>query len=230
MYLKDSYLKEWDAVVRCVDGNQVVLDRTAFYPAGGGQPTDTGIMTYKSKEYKVLSVKKIGPDILHETNETGLATGDVVHCRLDWNRRYVLMRMHTAAHLLCAIINSETGALITGNQLDIGQSRIDFSLEKFDKDKLIDYISKANNYIRQDLHVKVYSLPREEAIKIPGITKLATGLPAELRELRIVEIPGVDIQADGGTHVKSLKEIGTIRFVRAENKGKNNRRVYYSLT
>ena len=139
------------------------------------------------------------------------------------------MRMHTAAHLLISIFNKESNVLITGNQIDEDKTRIDFNMENFDREKIMQYIENANDIIKQDLHVKTYYLPREEAMKIPGVVKLAVALPPDVHNLRIVEIPGVDMQADGGTHVNSLSEIGTIEFVKAENKGKDNRRVYYSV-
>ena len=137
--------------------------------------------------------------------------------------------MHTAAHLLSSIFNKEYGVLITGNQIDEDKTRIDFNMENFDRGNIIKIIETANELIKQDITIKTYYLPREEAMKITGVVKLAGALPPDVNELRIVEIPGVDIQADGGTHVKSLAEIGTIEFLKAENKGKDNRRVYYSV-
>ena len=139
------------------------------------------------------------------------------------------MRMHTAAHLLIAIFNKKSNVLITGNQIDVDKTRIDFNMGNFDREKIMYYIETANEVIKQDIPVKAYYLLREEAMKIPGVVKLAGTLPPEVSKLRIVEISGVDVQADGGTHVKSLSEIGTIEFVKAENKGKDNRRVYYAL-
>ena len=154
---------------------------------------------------------------------------DIVHCKIDWEKRYRLMRMHTAAHIIDAILFNECGALCTGNQLGIEKSRIDFSLEVLEKDKIEQYIGIANEWVQKGVDVKIYSLPREEALKIPGIVKLATVMPPEVKELRIVEIPGIDIQADGGTQVKNTKEIGKISLVSVENKGKNNRRMYFTL-
>jgi len=127
------------------------------------------------------------------------------------------------------LIHKETGALITGNQLNTDKSRIDFSLENFDREALQSYADKANEIINKDFPIKIYTMPREEAFKIPSITKLANVLPPAVKELRIVEIGGFDTQADGGTHVKSTKEVGELEIVNAENKGKHNRRVYYKL-
>jgi Ser-tRNA(Ala) deacylase AlaX len=165
----------------------------------------------------------------HEVDRVGLEVGNKIHGIIDWERRYRLMRMHTAAHVISEIINRETGALITGNQLDVEKSRIDYNLENFDRKKIEECVNKANEVIRQGLQVKVYFLKREEALKIPKITKLAKGLPENLEEVRIVEIEGFDIQADGGTHVSNLKEIGKIEIVKMENKGRSNRRLYYTV-
>lgn len=229
IYMTDCYAKEFDATVTKVEGKFVVLDKTAFYPQGGGQPTDTGKLVKDGEEYKVVFAKKIGPDVSHEVDKEGLKEGDIVHGVLDWDKRHRHMRMHTAAHILSEIFHRETGALITGNQLDVEKSRIDFSLENFDREKIHEYCAKANEIISRDLPIKIYTMPRAEAMKLPAITKLANILPPAVTELRIVEIVGFDIQADGGTHVKSTKEVGEIEVVGAENKGKNNRRVYFTL-
>ena len=230
LYMNDSYLKEFEAVVESVkDDKFVILDRTAFYPQGGGQPFDTGTISCNSEEYPVVFVGKFAGQISHEVSKPGLKEGDKIVGKINWERRYIFMRMHTAAHLVSSIFHNKLGALITGNQIDIDKTRIDFSMENFDKEKIIEYLGLANDLIKQDIPVKVSSLPREEAMKIPGVVKLAGALPPNIEILRIVEIPGVDLQADGGTHVKSLKEIGKIEFVKAENKGKDNRRVYYSV-
>ena len=139
------------------------------------------------------------------------------------------MRNHTAAHVLASLLNKGTGALITGNQLEEDHVRFDFSLEKFDRELLEEYLERANKLFGTDVPVKWYELPREEAMKIPGIVKMAGAFPPNLPSLRIVEIVGVDKQADGGTHVKNLKEVGKIELIKTENKGKNNRRIYFKL-
>jgi Ser-tRNA(Ala) deacylase AlaX len=140
------------------------------------------------------------------------------------------MCSHTAAHALAAILERETGALITGNQLEEDKVRFDFNLENFSRELFQTYIDKVNELFKKDMPVKWYELPREEAIKIPGMTKLANALPPNIPVLRIVEIQGLDKQADGGTHVKNLKEVGAIEMIKAKNKGKNNRRVYFRVT
>ncbi|MCW4032641.1 MAG: alanyl-tRNA editing protein AlaXM [Candidatus Bathyarchaeota archaeon] len=230
LYLQDSYLKEYDATILSVkDDKYVVLDQTIFHPKGGGQPWDTGKIISGSENYNVVYVGKFSGDISHEVDRPGLKAGDKVHCELDWERRYKLMRSHTAAHTLATILMNETGALITGNQLEVDKIRFDFSIEKFDREALGNYIHKANELFKQDIPVSWYELPREEAMKIPGVVKLAKALPPNVSSLRIVEIEGFDKQADAGTHVKNLKEIGVIEMIKAENKGKNNRRIYFKL-
>ncbi len=231
LYLQDSYLKECNAqVVSVKDEKYVILNRTIFYPKGGGQPHDEGRILCGQNTSRVVYVGSFEGEVSHEMDVPGLQPGDIVKCELDWDRRYRLMRSHTAAHTLASILNQETGALITGNQLDIDKIRFDFNLERFDQEVFQTYIEKANNLFRQDVNVRWYELPRDEALKIPGIVKMAAAFPPQLERLRIVEIEGVDAQADGGTHVRNLKEVGQTRFLKAENKGKSNRRVYFQLT
>ena len=230
LFLVDSYLKESPAsVVSVKDGKYVILNQTIFYPKGGGQPNDRGKIIKDDAVYNVTYVGKFSGEISHEVDHPGLKTGDAVHCILDWERRYKLMRSHTAAHVLAALLNTGTGALITGNQLEEDHVRFDFSLEKYDRTILEEYLDKANELFATDIPVKWYELPREEAMKIPGIVKMANAFPPDLPALRIVEIVGVDKQADGGTHVRNLREVGKIELVKTENKGKHNRRIYFKL-
>ena len=230
LYMNDSYLKEFEAVIESVkDDKFIVLNKTAFYPSGGGQPHDTGSIVCNGEEYPVVYTGKFSGKISHEVSKPGLKAGDKVHCKIDWERRYKLMRMHTAAHIIDAILYKDAGALCTGNQLGLDKSRIDFSLDVLNREKIQQYIDAANEWVQKDIDVKIYYLPRENALKIPGVVKLAAVMPPEVKELRIVEIPGIDLQADGGTQVKNTSEIGQISLVSVENKGKNNRRMYYTI-
>ena len=230
LYLEDSYLKECDATVVSVkNGKYVVLDQTIFYPKGGGQPWDTGKITRGNETFNVVYVGKFSGEISHEVDHPGLKVGDKVHCVLDWDRRYRLMRSHTAAHLFASLLCNGTGALVTGNELGLDKIRFDFSLENLDRELIREYVEKANELIKKNIPVKTYWLPREEALKIPGVIKMAEAFPPDIPELRIVEIVGVDKQADGGTHVRNLKEIGQIEFMKAVNKGRNNKRVYFRI-
>ena len=230
LYLTDSYVKEFEAAVESVkDDKYIVLNSTYFYPNGGGQPFDTGVISTNGQDYPVVFVGKFEGKISHEVGKGGLQVGDKVFGRIDWDRRYRLMRMHTAAHIIDAILYNEAKALCTGNQLGTDKSRIDFSLDVLDRDKIQQYIDMANEWVQKAIDVKIYFLPREEALKIPGVVKLAAVMPPEVKELRIVEIPGIDLQADGGTQVKNTSEIDKISLVSVENKGKNNRRMYYTV-
>jgi misacylated tRNA(Ala) deacylase len=151
-----------------------------------------------------------------------------LHGIIDWYRRYRFMRSHTACHILSAVIFGETGARITGNQIDLNRSRVDFNLENFDKAEMKDYIDKANLIIRENRPLRIRELPRAAAIKVPSLVRLAMEIP-DIENIRVVEIEGIDLQACGGTHVKCTGEVRGITMVKAENKGKANRRVYFSL-
>jgi misacylated tRNA(Ala) deacylase len=179
---------------------------------------------------KVLEAVKEGELIIHllET-PPAFGPGASVHCVLDWERRFRIMRMHTSAHLLSAVVNRETGALITGNQISPDQSRVDFSLDDFDKGRISSYVDKVNEAIARGLEVKTYFMKREEALANPGFVKLANAMPPADDMLRIVEIGDVDTQADGGVHVKNTLEIGKVVGVKTENKGKSNRRLYFTV-
>ncbi len=230
IYLSDSCAKECDAeIIEMPEPKKAVLGKNIFYPRGGGQPSDKGQLIKGGETFNVLNVEKKDGKIIHELDREGLKAGDSVHCALGWERRHKLMRMHTAAHILAGMFAAETGALITGNQLEEEKSRFDFSLENFDRAKFDEIVRKANELIAKNMELKVYSLPRGEAMKIPGIVKLANVLPPNISVLRIVEIPGADIQADGGTHVRNTSEIGKIEILKLENKGAANRRIYFTL-
>jgi len=230
MYLTDSYKKEFYATIGgVIEDKKVILDETYLYCQSGGQPSDKGIIIHNNEEFKVLEVKKEDGKIIHILDKKGLKVNDKVKCKIDWERRYKLMKMHTAAHVISSIIHKETGAMITGNQLDTEKSRIDFSLEKFNKENMENYIKKANEEIKKDHKITVSTISKEEAKKIKNLSKLAKGLPPDLKEIRIVTIGNLDEQGDGGTHVNSTKEIGAIKLLSIENKGKSNRRLYFSL-
>lgn len=230
LYLDDSYLKEFDAEVVSVENDKfVVLDRTAFYPNSGGQPFDEGVMIKNGEEFKVVFVGKFSGNISHEVDSGGLKVGDKVHCVIDWERRYRLMRMHTSAHIVSTLIHERTGALITGNQLGLDKTRIDFNLENFDRDAFDSYLEEANEIIERKLEVSISYMPRNEVLKIPSMVKLAGAFPPNVETLRIVSIGDFDTQADGGTHVRNTSEVGELELVKLENKGATNRRIYYTL-
>lgn len=237
LYFLDCYLTEFKATVEKVtDGKFVVLDRTAFYPESGGQPGDTGKLVRESDgaEFEILYVGKFNGEISHEIAgenvSTGLKAGDKVKGFVDWGRRYRHMRMHTATHVIANVIEKEAGAQITGNQLGLDQSRVDFSLEVFDRERFTEYEKIANAVIAQNHPVNFYLVSRKEAEeKLSRLTTLAKGFPEEIGEVRLVEIEGVTIEACGGTHLKNTGEIKGIRIEKLQNKGKSNRRMYFTL-
>ncbi len=230
LYMDDCYLKEFEATVENVkDDKFVVLNQTAFYPLGGGVAYDTGVLIKDDGEFPVVYVGKFSGKISHEVSKPGLKQGDKVIGKIDWDRRYKLMKLHTTAHLLAAILHNKAGALITGGSIEPDKARMDFSLENFDREKIDEYLKLANDLIQKDAPIKVSYMKREEALKVDDMVKLANKMPPEVETLRIVEIEGIDKQADGGCHVKSLKEIGSIEISKLDNKGKNNRRLYFNV-
>ena len=229
LYLKDSYMKEFEATVVSSNGKFVVLDKSAFYYTSGGQPCDFGTMTCDGVDYKVVFGGKFDGEISYEVDKEGLKEGDTVNCVIDWERRYKLMRMHTAAHIVAGAVHNTTGALITGGQLDVEKSKMDFSLEDFDRDLIYKCMVLANEIVEKDLVIGIDFKDREEADKMPQLSKLAKGLPAEIKIVRILSVGDFDVQADGGTHVKSTKEVGKISLIKCDNKGSGRRRIYFSV-
>lgn len=231
LYMDDSYLKEWDAEVTSVsNGKFIVLDKTAFFPKGGGVEWDTGIIKKgDGKEFNVIFTGKFSGEISHEVDKAGLKCGDKVHCKLDWDRRYLLMRYHTAAHVLSGVFFKEYNLKITGNQLTTEKGRVDLNMEEMDVNLIKDAILKSNHIIEKKYPVEIYYKSREEAEKEPELFKLAIGFTHNIDTIRIVDIKGFDKQADGGCHVKNLDEIGKIDFIEAVNKGKNFKRVYFTI-
>ena len=226
LYWEKPYEKEFSAKVVGIEEDKVILDQTLFYPRGGGVACDTGTIN----DLLVTETTKNADTITHKVNSPpSFAAGDVIQGRIDWNRRYSLMRMHTAGHLLSSIFFSKANCRITGNQIEVEKSRMDFNLESFDRSMIEGFVDEANQLIKEGAPVKTYFLPRDEALKLPEMVKLAEASPPSEAQLRIVEIEGIDKQADGGQHVAQLKEVGQIRLIKLENKGKTNRRLYYDL-
>jgi len=230
LYLLDSYKKEFETKIKSAKDKFVVLEQTAFYPNSGGQPNDTGkLIAENGTEYHVVFVGKFNNEISHEVDKEGLGTGQKVKGFIDWERRYRLMKYHTASHILSTLITKETGAVITSNQLSEEKARIDFSLEKFDRELLQSFEQKANDIIGQNLDVELKILPREEALKVPTLFKLAKAFDESIQQVRIVELKGLDVQACGGCHVKNTSEIGKIEIFKMDNRGKGRKRIYFRL-
>ncbi|MBU0635418.1 alanyl-tRNA editing protein [Candidatus Micrarchaeota archaeon] len=230
LYWKNAYQKNAPATVQSVNNEKfVVLDQSIFYPNGGGQPTDTGKLSHNNEEFNVVFAKKMGKDISLEVDKPGLKEGDSIESKLNWERRFALMRMHTSSHVLAKIIFNETGSLITGNQLETEKSRMDFNVSEFNREISENYIQKANEIIKQNISVSVEFLEREKALQKPDLVRLKDIMPPNLKTWRVVSIGDFDVQADGGTHVKNTSEIGTLKLLKTENKGTENRRIYWNL-
>ncbi|BDB97561.1 alanyl-tRNA editing protein AlaXM [Saccharolobus caldissimus] len=230
LYLKDSYIREFDAKVKEIKSDYAILDKTAFYPGGGGLENDIGyFINSKGEKINVTEVKRDeNNEILHKVeSNSSLNVGDIIKGVIDWPRRYKMMRLHTASHIIAAIAYNKFGSLITGGHINPEYAKDDFNVDN--KDTLIDIINEANEIVKKAIEVKVYFLPREEALMIPAIVKLAGRNPPNIPIWRIVEIPGIDIQADGGPHVRNTSEIGEIVLLKVENKGKGRKRVYYTV-
>lgn len=232
LWMKDPYIKEFEAKVVEVsgEGKFVVLDKTAFYPESGGQLGDEGILTRKSdnSEFKVVFGKKFSDKVSHEVDKAGLNVGDEVKGALDWERRYKMMRMHTAAHVLAAVIYRETKAKISGNQLGFDKSRLDFTLENFDREMIFGLQEKANEIVKKAYPVEIKFFKRDE-VQNNEIMRLLMELPPHIKEVRVICIGEIDKSACGGAHVKNTSEIGKMEIIKAENKGTNNRRIYFKL-
>ncbi|MGQ4892546.1 MAG: alanyl-tRNA editing protein AlaXM [Candidatus Njordarchaeia archaeon] len=228
LYMDDSYIKEFNANVVEVTDKGVVLDQTAFYPKGGGLPSDTGKLVGDFGEVKVTHVFKEGDKIYHVV-EGEVCNNCEVKGLIDWEKRYKIMRMHTAAHMLSGLLYKELGVLITGGIIKEDESHMDFSLERTDRELLDNVVRKANELIKEGRPVKIYYMEREKALNTPGMVKLAERMPPSVKILRIVEIEGIDVQADGGPHVSNIKEIGEIVLLKIKNKGKNRKRIYYTV-
>jgi misacylated tRNA(Ala) deacylase len=229
LYQRDSYLESFEARVAAVRPEGIVLDRTTFFPTGGGVLGDEGALTGPGGEtYRVVETLD-GEDVVHRLDRGGLAVGNPVTGRLDWSRRYLLMRYHTATHVLTGVMFKDYQVRVTGNQLAPDKARVDFAFEQFDREVLEEGFRRANALIAQDLPVRISFVPAAEARARPELFKLETTFRHDLPELRLVDIEGFDVQADGGCHVASLREIGRLLLTKCENKGKANRRVYFEL-
>ena len=225
-----SYLQEFDATVTDVAEIGVALDRTAFYIGGGGQPSDIGILTADGREYVVTGVKRDGGLLVHLIDGDRPAAGSSVSGRIDWERRYRLMRTHTALHILCGVVWRDYGALVTGGNMQPGEARMDFELERMSADFAEEVEAKINEEIAAARGVLVANLPRDEAEEIPDLIRTKINLlPANIREVRTIDIQGLDVQADGGTHVNNTTEVGRIRVVGHESKGRINKRLRIAL-
>lgn len=233
LYQTDSYLQTFEATVTAVDpeANAVVLDRTAFYPGGGGQAPDKGTLAVGDAVYEVKRARKKGADVQHEiVGEALPAVSDQVVGQLDWERRYQLMRVHTALHILCGVVFRDYGALVTGGDMEPLKGRMDFEFETMHKELVEEIEERVNQEVGNARPLRANILPREEAFQIPDLIRTKINLlPEGITEVRTVEIEGLDLQADGGTHVANTSEVRTVRVVDYKSKGRINKRIYLEL-
>jgi misacylated tRNA(Ala) deacylase len=230
--LADPTLREWECTVVGVDPDRgIVLDRSAFYPGGGGQPPDHGVLLWQGVQTRIVgTVKGAGVNgdlyLVPAEGDPVPPVGTAVTGALDDPRRSLLMRTHSGLHVLCGVVFRDHGALVTGGNMEPGQARMDFNLPQLPEGFKTTLEEALNAEVVADRRVDVRVLPRDEALAVPDIIRTQTNLiPATESEVRIVDITGLDVQADGGTHVASTRQIGRLEVVKVENKGKQNRRV-----
>lgn len=233
LFHTDSYLREFAATVSAIDAAEraVALDRTAFYPGGGGQPHDTGVLIFKQAPLRVVKVQKRGDEVWHFLDAALPPAGSVVKGEVDWERRYQLMRTHTAMHILCGVVWRDYAAQVTGGNMEPLQGRMDFEFERMSGELVWEIEEKVNREVQNQREVIVKILPREKAFQIPDLIRTKINLlPENIQQIRIVEIKGLDVQADGGTHVANTKEVGHIHISGYKSKGKINKRIYIQLS
>ncbi|MBK8906140.1 MAG: alanyl-tRNA editing protein [Anaerolineaceae bacterium] len=231
LYTTDAYVQTFEAVVTAVTAdNGVILDKTAFYPGGGGQPNDEGTLTVGNQSWNVTKVKKVGGDVVHFVEGEPPGAGTTVTGQLDWERRYQLMRTHTAMHVLCGVVWRDYGASVTGGNMDPLKGRMDFEFETMRQELVAEIETAVNQEVEAARETRVQILPRDEAFQIPDLIRTKINLlPEGISEVRTVELVGLDLQADGGTHVANTKEVGRMRITDYKSKGKINKRIYVEL-
>lgn len=234
LYQTNAYLKEFEGNLTAADAETrgVVLDRTAFYPGGGGQPADLGSLEVSGVVYPVDKVRKQGEDVVHILGgEVTLpALGSASRGTLDWTRRYKLMRTHTALHVLCGTVFRNYGALVTGGDMEPLKGRMDFEFETMRGELVREIEAAVNKEVIAAHEIRVKILPREEAFQIPDLIRTKINLlPEGITQVRTVEIVGLDLQADGGTHVMNTSEVGKIKIVDYKSKGAINKRIYIEV-
>ncbi len=226
----DAYVTTCDAVVVDVRDAGVVLDRTVFYARGGGQPGDTGTLRWSDGEVLVTDTVKDAGEVVHSVEAAPPAVGAAVTCEIDWDRRHTLMRTHTALHALSGIVFRDYGAKVTGGNMEPGAARMDFELDTIGAEFGREVEDKLNAELAEDHPVRVGFLPRAEALADPDLIRTKVNLiPESVDPIRVIDIEGLDKQADGGTHVRSTAEVGRVRVAKTENKGKGFKRMRIEL-
>jgi misacylated tRNA(Ala) deacylase len=232
LFQTDSYLREFLATVVAVNADEgaVALDRTAFYPGGGGQPHDLGGLQVREQTLTVSKVKRQGEHVWHWLDGALPTVGATVRGCLDWDRRYQLMRTHTALHVLCGVVWRDYGALVTGGNMEPLKGRMDFEFETLRRELVQEIEAKVQAEVEQGRQVRVQILPRAQALQIPDLIRTKINLlPKGITEVRTIDIVGLDLQADGGTHVANTREVGCVRVVDYKSKGQINKRIHIAL-
>ncbi len=233
LFHEDAYLRTFNTVVAAVEDDLLVLEESAFYPRGGGQPPDQGIIEFDGTTSRVASVSRKGAAIVHKVQGRLPAVSQEVRCLLDWDLRYRYMRLHTALHALSAVVLDGWDADVTGGNIADGgaKARMDFSLEGIRINDILDDVqSKLRQELARSLPVKTYEMARKKAVTVPGLIRTHINLlPKQIKQVRIVEIEGLDIQADGGIHVSNTREVGLVNVLGGSNKGRINRRIEIAL-
>ncbi len=231
LFLKDAYLERFEARVVGLNGREAVLDRTVFYPGGGGQPADKGTLRVGPVRASVVDARREGAGIVHVLDTAIPDTVRELNGELDWERRYTHMRYHTALHALSGIIWKVFDAKVTGGQMRPDRARMDFSFPGEWTAEVVGEIERlTNEALEEERPVRVYELPREEALKNPDLIRTQVNLvPERVKTVRIVEIEGIDTQADGGTHVANTREVGALEITGHKSKGRQNKRVEFVL-
>ena len=230
LYYSESYLKQFEATVTDVVAGGVVLNRTAFYVGGGGQPADSGVLTVGNREYSVTGIKRVDGQFVHLISGELPSQSSIVKGQIDWERRYLLMRTHSALHILCGVVWRDYGARVTGGDMKPGEGRMDFEFESFSAEFVDELEAKINAEVKKHLEIRINRLSREEADQEPDLIRTKVNLlPSDIQEIRTIDIDGLDLQADGGTHVANTQEVGTIQVVGHESKGRINKRIRIAL-
>ena len=226
LFQTEAYLRKFQATVTAVEDNQVAVSRTAFYPGGGGQPSDRGVLKAEGQHWTVTNVHKAGDEIWHEVEGEPPAVGSALFGCLDWERRHALMRTHTALHGLCGVVWRDYRAQVTGGNMEPLKARMDFEFENMRRELVEEIEAKVNAEIQKARSVQVRILPRQEAFAIPDLIRTKVNLlPKGIQHIRVVDIMGLDLQAGGGTHVTNTCEVGRLRVVKYKSKGKINKRL-----
>lgn len=232
IYSTEAYVRQMDAVVVAtdVDDGRILLDRTVFYPGGGGQPHDLGVLTVGDDELAVTRVASDGANVWHWVDGGLPSNGTAVRGELDWDRRYRIMQTHTAMHALCGVVWDRFQSPVTGGNMGAGEGRLDFELPQWDPEDKAPLEEELNRQLSRALPIEVSYLPRQEADADPSLIRTKVSLlPPELTEVRVIDIVGLDRQADGGTHVHSTTEVGSVRIAKVESKGRGFRRIRLAI-